>query len=408
MTTTTSTATTVPTTVSRKRRLDLDWIRVVAFALLILYHVGMLYVSWGFHVKSVHESRSLEAAMILLNPWRLSILFLVSGAATRFMLDRARPAELAGRRSWRLLVPLAFGMAVIVPPQSYAEVVEKLGFAGSYWTFWTGHYLAFDQSFCPMRNGRPACIVLPTWNHLWFVAYLWAYTMVLLALARLAPRGLAAAGKQTERLSGAALLVGPALVLATFRVVLFPSFPVTHALVDDPYAHAVYGSAFLFGFLMARLDAFAAATERLRWPALALAMTAYLSLLWLRGMPTGEPARQLLPLAYGLDQWCWILAILGFARRWLADRDSPLLRYAAGAVFCWYIVHQTIIVLVAHWLKPLALPMAGEAGVVIAATVGGCWASYAAARRVPLLRPLMGIAPEKDRAAGISLRPSPR
>jgi peptidoglycan/LPS O-acetylase OafA/YrhL len=399
---------TTPDSTGGRRRLDLDWIRVAAFALLILYHVGMLYVSWGFHVKSLHESRTLETAMIALNPWRLSILFLVSGAATRFMLDKASPGSLARLRSWRLLVPLAFGMAVIVPPQSYAEVVENLGFAGSYRTFWTGHYLAFDQSFCPLRNGRPACIVLPTWNHLWFVAYLWAYTMVLLALARLAPRALALAGRQAERLSGAALLLAPALVLAAFRAVLFPRFPVTHALVDDPYAHAVYGSAFLLGFLVARSDAFAAATERLRWPALLIGLAAYLSLIWLRSLPAGTPVRTVLPFAYGLDQWCWILAILGFARRWLRDRDSALLRYAAGAVFCWYIVHQTIIVVVAHWLKPLVLPMAAEAATIIAATAGGCFLAYEIARRVPPLRPLMGIAPQKGRQAGLSLRPSPR
>jgi peptidoglycan/LPS O-acetylase OafA/YrhL len=397
-----------PTMPHGARRTDLDWIRVGAFALLILYHVGMLYVSWGFHVKSIHESRALEPLMIALNPWRLSILFLVSGAATRFMLDKASPGTLAGRRSWRLLVPLVFGMAVVVPPQSYAEVVEKLGFAGSYWTFWFGHYLAFDQSFCRVENGRQACLILPTWNHLWFVVYLWVYTMVLLAVAALAPAALAAMSRKAERLPGLALLVGPALLLAALRAFVFPRFPITHTLVDDPYAHAVYGSAFLFGFLIARSASFADTTERLRWLTLGLAIVAYLSLLWLRALPPGTPLRQLLPLAYGLDQWCFILAILGFARRWLKDRDGPLLRYAAGAVFCWYIVHQTIIVVMAHWLKPLALPVAAEAALVIGATVAGCWASYEAARRVPLLRPLLGIAPPKAEPGELTLRPSPR
>jgi hypothetical protein len=33
------------------RRLDLDWIRIAAFGLLILYHVGMLYVPWNFHAN---------------------------------------------------------------------------------------------------------------------------------------------------------------------------------------------------------------------------------------------------------------------------------------------------------------------------------------------------------------------
>jgi hypothetical protein len=71
-----------------ERRVDLDWVRIGAFGLLIFYHVGMLYVSWGFHIKSAHRITELEPLMLVLNPWRLALLFLVSGAATRFMLDK--------------------------------------------------------------------------------------------------------------------------------------------------------------------------------------------------------------------------------------------------------------------------------------------------------------------------------
>ena len=71
-----------------ERRIDLDWVRIAAFGLLIFYHVGMLYVSWGFHIKSAHRITALEPLMLVLNPWRLSLLFLVSGVATRFMLGK--------------------------------------------------------------------------------------------------------------------------------------------------------------------------------------------------------------------------------------------------------------------------------------------------------------------------------
>ena len=39
-----------------QRRHDLDWVRVCAFGLLVLYHVGMYYVTWDWHVKSPHAS----------------------------------------------------------------------------------------------------------------------------------------------------------------------------------------------------------------------------------------------------------------------------------------------------------------------------------------------------------------
>ena len=169
------------------RRHDLDWIRVLAFGLLILYHVGMYYVSWDWHVKSPFAGSALEPLMIAASPWRLSLLFLVSGAATGFLL--ARPGHFLGPRSWRLLLPLAFGMLVLVPPQSYYEVVEKLGYGDGYLAFW-GRYLRADGGFC--REGD--CLILPTWNHLWFVAYLWVYTVLLWAAHRLLPAALARAG----------------------------------------------------------------------------------------------------------------------------------------------------------------------------------------------------------------------
>lgn len=166
------------------RRHDLDWVRVLAFGLLVLYHVGMYYVTWDWHINSPAAGPALEPFMMLSSPWRLSLLFLVSGVATAFLLARARRDAAAangrvrflGPRSWRLLVPLAFGMLVVVPPQSYYEVVEKLpgGYHDGYLAFW-GRYLAGDGSFCRGDD----CLVLPTWNHLWFVAYLWAYTVAL-------------------------------------------------------------------------------------------------------------------------------------------------------------------------------------------------------------------------------------
>src|SRR3977135_432044 len=110
-----------------ERRVDLDWVRIGAFGLLILYHVGMLFVSWQFHIKSAHRIAALEPLMLVLNPWRLALLFLVSGVATRFMLLKYTMRPLLRARSVRLLIPLIFGMLVIVPPQAYDQLLELLG-----------------------------------------------------------------------------------------------------------------------------------------------------------------------------------------------------------------------------------------------------------------------------------------
>ncbi len=43
-----------------ERRYDLDWLRVIAFSLLILFHTGMMFVSWSWHVKNPQTINKLE------------------------------------------------------------------------------------------------------------------------------------------------------------------------------------------------------------------------------------------------------------------------------------------------------------------------------------------------------------
>lgn len=377
---------------SRQRLHDLDWVRVIAFGLLILYHVGMFYVTWGWHVKSTHASHALEPLMLLTSPWRLTLLFLVSGAATRFMAARLTPGKLARSRVQRLLLPLLFGMAVIVPPQSYFEVVEKLGYTGSYLEFW-GRYLRFDAGFT-IDGAR---LILPTYNHLWFVAYILVYSLALAGLLAVARPWLARLEAALERaLSGWSALVLPIIFLAALRLFLLPRFPVTHALVDDWYTHAVSFSAFLTGFFLAGRPALRDAFERLRWPALVAALAGYAcyaGFSWAYRSPDAVPPDALLHIArvaYAVQQWGAIVAALGFARRHLT-RDTPALRYCVEAVFPWYIVHQTIIVAAGFWLtrQPLSGPVEGAA--LLAVTLGGTALSYEVVRRIRWLRPVFGL-----------------
>lgn len=391
------------------RRHDLDWVRVLAFGVLVLYHVGMYYVSWDWHVKSPQAGPALEPFMRLSSPWRLGLLFLVSGAATAFLLQR-RPEGFLATRSVRLLIPLLFGMFVVVVPQAYYEVVEKLpgGYHDGYWAFY-GRYLAADNGFCRDDN----CLILPTWNHLWFVAYLWVYTFVLWLGSRWLPEsGMTRLRAGVERLlSGPGLILWPVLVLAIARLTLVGRFESTHALVDDWYNHAQYLPLFLLGFAMARMDAVWPALQRMRWTALALAVSSYAAItVYFHGMgfddahPPPEGLRLLMRGVWALNQWCTITAILGFAWRF-READGPVLRYLVPAVFPVYILHQTATVVLAHHLKVVALPPVVEGPVLVIATFALCFAGYEVIRRVALLRPLFGLPREPRRHHAVG-RPS--
>jgi surface polysaccharide O-acyltransferase-like enzyme len=385
---------------SSDRRIDLDWVRILAFGVLIFFHVGMYYVTWGWHVKSPFASHTIEPLMMLSSPWRLSLLFFVSGCATAFLHAKSATGFVRSRTQ-RLLIPLAFGVWFIVPPQSWAEVTEAVGYHDGYLHFMSLYASGYGD-FC-----KDGCLRIPTWNHLWFVAYLWCYTMLAaLAWWAIPQRYIDRLGAVVaNRLRGPWLIALPAAWLAALRIALVARFPDTHALVDDWYLHAEYLSVFALGLLLARETAVWEEIRRQRWIALALALVGW-------GVVTSYFAhydelkdldwlRQLQRAFYALDQWCAIVAALGFARQW-NPADSRARRYLTEAIFPFYIVHQTAIVLYAHFMKPLALTPLAEAPLLIAATVATCFASFEIVRRVGWLRPLFGLAPRAPLTAPAS------
>lgn len=363
-----------------ERQYGLDWLRIGAFGLLILYHIGMFFVPWGWHVKTAQPIAWLEWPMMAINPWRLSLLFLISGIVSRALMAKlAAPRAFAASRSSRLLIPLAAGMIFFVAPQPWFELRDKGVYDFGFIHFWLHDYFEFGGS-----RGTP----LPTWNHLWFVAYLWAYSMLLAVLAAL-PTGVRAKLQSAfERLfRGWRLFVLPIAWLIFVRAILFPIFGETHALVDDPAAHAVYAFAFFFGVGLARADGLWATIER-HWKLALGAAALGCALLFL------AQAEMLVPTvragARGLLAWSAILGLLGLARLHLSY-DSPVRRYLTEAIFPYYIAHQTIIVAVGFWLKHAGVGAAGEFMAILIATIAGCALTYEIARRVNWLRPFFGL-----------------
>ena len=391
-----------PVQVRHERRFDLDWIRVAAFFLLIVYHVGVFYEADDWHTSSPRPIEGIEIVMSLSSPWRLALLFLIAGFSTRY-LSLGLPAGLqgAGSMAWsrtrRLLIPLVFGMLVIVPPQTYFQLVQYTPHLVETWPRFYGLYLSGNHDWN---------IVTPTWNHLWFVAYLWVYTLGLACLMAIFAKIPAPSDRWIERcLQGPLLLLVPIVYLGLARQ-LYPVFERTHALVDDWYLHSVYLPLFLLGFLIARSDPIRQGFIRLRWVALSVAVLAWLVwqaylLTWtgLPGdlqlwVPLSEPPpvwlRVTMRWTYAAIQWAALAAIMGFGARHL-NFDHRVLRYLTVAVFPLFILHQTITVVSGHFLTKLDLPLALEAGLLVMITFGGSFAGYELVRRIAVLRPFFGL-----------------
>ena len=374
------------------RRHDLDWLRIIAFGLLILYHVGMFFVPWDWHVKSTHANPDPRYAMLLLNPWRLALLFFISGVAIRYLSDKLGAGRFALDRTWRLLPVIVFGMLVVVMPQTWAQLRQAGAIDEGMLAFWPRYLTA----------GEIDGIIVPTWNHLWYVVYLFVYCLLLSPfiplMRRLCDSCLARAMQVLNRpVTGLILLATiPVLPFLAYEFWLTPQFPTTHNLVWDWANHAHRFTILLMGYAAARNENFWRAADRMLPFALGYAFVFAAVFGWALYRPDEAWAGQawLADLVFGpariLYAWMMILALIGLARRYLSG-DGPVRRYLTDAVFPYYILHQTITVLTGYWIAPMGLNVWVEFAILVSVTAAGCAAGYEIVRRIPLLRPVMGL-----------------
>jgi hypothetical protein len=368
------------------RRADLDWLRVLAFGLLILYHAGMAWSGWSWHVTSSDSIAWLREAMRFLNRWRMPLLFMVSGAAVMLALG-SRPAGLFVRdRLRRLLLPLGFGMIVLVPPQVYLERLYRGQFDGSVLDW-------LPQAF---QGVYPAGNL--SWHHLWFLAYVLVLTLALLPcfLWARSVRGRAVhaeVGRLTARWSLHWLL---ALPLAAAILWLAPISHNTNGLIGDWYGLAYYGALLLYGAFLFGSPELLAMLNRQRLLSLAVGIAAY-AVLYV-GFFDGEvrptiapPDRPAFALVSAVNTMAWLFTVVGFANRYLTQRPA-FLAEATEAVYPFYMLHQTVTVIAVYWLLSFDVPPVLGFVIAATATFAITWAIYAGlVRPFAAVRPLFGL-----------------
>jgi hypothetical protein len=365
----------------------MDWLRIGAFALLILYHVGLVFSPWDYESKATRTFEWVAVPLLLLNAWRLSLLFAISGYASAAVLERAPglASFLRGRLA-RLGIPLLFAMAVVVAPQPWTWLVTAKGYPYSFGYFMLHDYFTFRD-----MGG----ILVPTWMHMWFVVYLLFYTLVFCAFQVL-PQGLRGwLRDQAERLLAGPLLLplGAAWIYAMRQV--GEGWSDTHRLIDDPAAHLSYLPVFLFGVLLRGSEPLRRAIARQWKLAAVLGAVGYAIV---AGCEVRYPGDTIIPVAMlhpyliarAVQGWATIIALFGVSDLYW-NREGRWRATLAEAVFPFYIVHQTLIMVAGFYLRPLGLPSLAQFAILVAVTAVGCALFYFVGRRIGPLRPLIGL-----------------
>jgi hypothetical protein len=376
----------------RPRRYDIDALRVLAFSILIFYHVAMFYVAdWGWHIKSAYQYDWIKFPMLLVNQWRMPLLFLVSGIASSFLFSKLNPLGFVKSRSLRLLVPFLAGVILVVPPQAYIQALANgsifANFGEMSYVDFLVRYFSFQQWPAGAFDGSEYGF---TWNHLWFIPYLFAYTLILVPMAMLLR--VSSLESKFEQLGTVSLILVPVLVQIVWQLILNDEKEISHAFIDDGYAHAMYGTFFLLGYLISDKASVWEKIINLRWVTLLAALLCYCTLLplWLK---FNQHAWQdhLAGVVATFNQWLWLLAALAWSAK-LLNHSQSWLSYANNCVYPWYILHQTLIIIAAYWLAKLSLGGPLEFVLVLVATVVGCWAiTEYVIRRQRFLRFLFGM-----------------
>ena len=370
----------VPAASAGRREYGLDWLRVAAFAVLIFYHSGMVFVPWEFHIKNAETSEKLALVMLFFNRWRLPLLFFISGCGVAFSLRRRGWGEFTLERLRRLLIPLVFGMFVIIPPQIYYERLQQ----GATFTY-AGFYRSVLE-FVPYPKGSFS------WHHLWFVVYILVYSLAgipVFAFFRSAAgqRALAAFARfMNANRAGVYLISVPSLVVA---FTLGPRWPTTHNLISDWANLTDSFVTFLWGFVIASSPAMLDLIERRRreFATGALILTLAFYAARLDFFRPGPISRELIN---GLLGMLWIFTLTGYARHHIRSR-GPWLTYATQAVYPFYIIHQTIIIAVGFYIIQQPWSIGTKLALTMACTFLGSWACFELVRRTALTRLLFGI-----------------
>lgn len=366
------------------RRHNLDWLRVIVFGLLIFYHIGMFFVPWNFHIKNDILYPSLRWPMLFVNQWRLSLLFVISGMGTYYALSAKSGVEFAKERTTRLFVPLVIGMLFIVPPQVYLERIAKDQFNGSYFDFWPAQI--FRR---PYPEGNLS------WHHLWFLPYLLLFSLVLIPAFlyfRKHPNAWPIKKVRTFASSpfGLFWLIIPLYIWESF---MEPFFPSTHALIGDWFNVVNYITLFFYGFLLVSAgDIFWNTVVRNRHKYLYGGLIGF-SLLMIRWL-FFEDSTVIHFTEAGIkvfNLWSWILTLFGFSAFYL-NKPSRTLSYVNEAVYPFYILHQTIIIIIGFYLMDANLGLLSKFSIMVIGTFGVTWLMYEfLIRRWRWIRPLFGV-----------------
>jgi len=381
------------------RRYDLDWLRVLVILNLVPWHAAWLvaYVT-GFS-DSTREGLSVTILRYYTGfslRWQIPLLFFIAGASACLSLSHRSPGAFVRERARRLFVPLMFFMLVCYPVLLYfwPGVCENKNLTDYLVRFWP-HCLATIH-----HSRMPGRIPMPGWAHLWFVAYLMIFSLIslplLICLRKQGERGLAGKYVSFFTKTGAILLL--AVPLMAINIILAPKWPMAQLNLYDDWTYFCYDlTVFIYGYIICLHESLWQAVYRHLRISLLLAIVSTVFVLVMRfempafSRPAYTSRYMLYSVFLGLHTWCWILALLALAKKFLSGSNG-FLKYGNQASYPFYILHFLIMIVIGHFVMQWHLWLAVEFAILVVLTFAATLGSYELlVKRTKVTRLLFGM-----------------
>ncbi len=345
------------------RQYDIDWIRIFLIFSVFLFHIGMVFNGWGWHIKNDQPQEWLHPIMGFLHQWRMPLLFLVSGVGTRYALGKRTIGGFIIERHKRLFIPLIIGMFILVPVQVYIEKIDQ------YPTL-LNFYLHLFEGTYPEGN--------MSWHHLWFILYLFLISIFFVPFIAFYRSKYYAKFENALvkfcNMPGSIIWFVIPIILSQYW--LIPYFPEeTHALVDDWAYIALDFLYFFYGFMLVGSAKIMESIVRDRYTTLGIAiLSTYM-------MYNGS---LLFPNINGgtiyyysslVMSWSLGLSILGFSRKYF-NREHRWRKPLNQAIYPIYLLHQPIIIVIAYFVVSISIPIWTKALIILFGSVFCVWFIY--------------------------------
>ncbi len=372
-----------------ERRYDIDWLRFLAMCAVFLFHNARFFDDGGWHVKNAQTDFGMTVFVNVLVQWIMPIFFILSGFSTYYGSDvKQKNGPYLWERFKRLIIPLVFGIFMMIPLQVYYERVSHLQFIGTIFDFYP-HYFDGFYAF----GGNFAWMGL----HLWYLLFLFIFTLLTLPLFLFLKR------PYGQRLiAGAAdFLASPGTIFLLFipiTILEFGLMPSTLLGIKDlgGWNLLTYLLLYIYGYIFAGDIRFKETIQAYRRGALILGIVTLAILsYWLvcLGSPhTGYNLSYLSLIAVRcLNSWCFLIAFLGFSSKYLAFNNN-LLKYVSQLILPFYILHQTVIITIGFYVVQWNTSVASKYLVISTSSLIVIMLLYEVLiKRVNILRFLFGM-----------------